>query len=320
MNLLWRQCGFGWLAAIGCAIGAGVLADEAPQPGSFPFRVVGYLPDYRLDGYVADPGAGLTDLIYFSISVEPTGAIDARQLRGPVLGALHKLQDQLKVRLHVCVGGWGRSQGFAPLARSPAARARFARELTQFCRENRFDGADIDWEHPATADEQCDYGTLLAQLRQSFRPLALQLTIAVAGWQVLTPAAIDAVDRIHLMAYDSPGRHSTLEFAKSEIERLVKQGAAHAKICLGIPFYGRQVAHADQSQTWAEIVENFHPGPGDDEQGGFSFNGIDTVTKKTRLARSARLAGVMVWELGQDARGQLSLLRAIGRAAARPTP
>ena len=52
--------------------------------------------------------------------------------------------------------------------------------------------------------------------------------------------AIGAIDVVHLMAYDAQGKHSTLEFAKSDIDRLVKKGVPLEKICLGVPFYGTQ--------------------------------------------------------------------------------
>ena len=46
--------------------------------------------------------------------------------------------------------------------------------------------------------------------------------------------------------------------------------------------------------------------------GGFALNGKATVQAKTRFARDSGLGGVMVWELGQDARDpELSLLEAI---------
>ena len=38
----------------------------------------------------------------------------------------------------------------------------------------------------------------------------------------------------------------------------------------------------------------------EDPSGEYSFNGLDTIAEKVRLAKTAGLRGVMIWELGQD--------------------
>jgi GH18 family chitinase len=117
------------------------------------------------------------------------------------------------------------------------------------------------------------------------------------------------------MAYDAEGRHSTYEFAESDVGRLVNQGVPAAKICLGIPLYGRGVNDRSRELGYSQIMARFKPGAEVDEMDGLYFNGISTVERKTRLALSTKLAGVMAWEIGQDADGDSSLLRAIHRVA-----
>jgi hypothetical protein len=65
--------------------------------------------------------------------------------------------------------------------------------------------------------------------------------------------------------------------------------------------------------TYAELVRTYRPAADVDEVGGVYFNGIRTVERKTKYALAHKLAGVMVWEVGQDSRGEHSLLRAIRR-------
>jgi GH18 family chitinase len=46
--------------------------------------------------------------------------------------------------------------------------------------------------------------------------------------------------------------------------------------------------------------------------GATFYNGLPTMIKKTQLARKS-FGGIMIWEITQDASGELSLLRAIDR-------
>ncbi|HEY3966782.1 MAG TPA: glycoside hydrolase family 18 protein, partial [Planctomycetaceae bacterium] len=173
------------------------------------FHIVGYLPEYRAAQIDPEVGKDVTDLVYFSAQIDASGHLQLAKLRPEHILKLQKIKQQYHTALSLCVGGWGRSDGFAKVAASDEARRTFAAALVKFCQDNQFDGADLDWEHPANEAEQRDYGILLTTIRQAFEPHHLQLTIAVAGWQGLTAEAIQAVDRVHLMAHDARGRHST---------------------------------------------------------------------------------------------------------------
>jgi GH18 family chitinase len=115
------------------------------------------------------------------------------------------------------------------------------------------------------------------------------------------------------MTYDTKGRHATPAFAESEVRRLIERKIPAAKICLGLPFYGRGVDNGGKTLTYAQIVEKYRPRANVDEVDGIYFNGIQTIQRKTRYAREHKLAGVMIWEIGQDTRGDQSLLQAIHR-------
>jgi GH18 family chitinase len=278
--------------------------------------VVGYLPEYRLESFDPEQAKYLTDLIYFSAEAEPTGELTKKRLRPETLQALRQIKEAHKVRLLLCVGGWGRSKGFAELAASAPSRQRFASALTEFCSEQRFDGVDLDWEHPKGESEQKNWAALLSEIQTAFQPRRLLLTVAVAGWQGLPADAVAAVDRIHLMAYDAKGRHSTPEFAEADVGRLIKKEVPPEKVCLGLPFYGRGVDDRSKTLTYAQLVRKYQPAADVDEVDGVYFNGLRTVERKTKYALDRKLAGVMVWEVGQDTKDEHSLLRAIHRVAA----
>jgi len=300
--------------------GPAARAASAPPP---PFRVVAYLPDYRAG--TLDPAApslnSLTDLVFFSLEPTPTGGLDSARLTPAVTAGLQDIKAQsIKrrrvLRLWVALGGWERSAGFAPVATDPAKRRLFVRALTLFCLRHGFGGADFDWEHPANAPEEAGYAALLVETHRAFAPHGLRLSVTLAPWQTPDKAAIAAVDWVNLMAYDHPARHATFVQAQADVAGFLRQGVPPQKLCLGLPFYGRDIAHPDTALAYADIAHQYHPAPGVDEAGGLYFNGPATVTQKVHYALAQRLGGVMVWELGQDAPGDGSLLKAIHQVVA----
>jgi hypothetical protein len=283
------------------------------RPAAGRFRVIGYLPYYRIADIDPDVGKYLTDMVYFSAEVGPNGELVNDRLKNEHLEKLRSIKQDHRVALYLCVGGWGRSAGFVRLAASPDARHKFTEAATQFCLENEFDGIDLDWEHPAGDEQYANFVKLLEDLKRRFEPHDLRLSVAAAGWQALPAEAIAAVDRIHLMAYDADGRHSTPRFARAEVDKLINRGVGASKICLGVPFYGRGIDDRAKTLTYAQIVRRHEPASDVDEVDGTYFNGPETIARKTRDAIESKLGGIMVWELGQDAPGDRSLLRVIHR-------
>ncbi len=293
-----------------------LAAHSAPPP---PFRVVAYLPDYRVGAL--DPAASaldnLTDLIFFSLEPTPAGGLNAARLTPAAAARLQAIKRRRHaLRLWVAVGGWDRSAGFAPVATDPAKRRQFAQILTLFCLSHHFDGADFDWEHPSNAPEEAGYAALLAEVHHAFAPHGLRLSVTMAPWQKLAPVGIAAVDSVNLMAYDHEGRHSTFAQAQADVAGFLRLGVPPQKLLLGLPFYGRGITHADTALSYADILSQYHPAPTVDEVNGMYFNGPATIRQKTRDALARRLGGVMVWEVGQDAPGDGSLLKVIHQAMA----
>lgn len=295
-----------WLAVLAVAP---LFADDRKTAEPPAFRIAAYLPEYR----EFDPAAarGLTDLILFSATPAESGKLDLSRLRRLPWAKLRAFKTQERIRLILCVGGWERSTHFAVVAASDERRREFVQSAVRVCLDERLDGLDLDWEHPRNEAEQEGYARLLTELRKAFEPLGLTLTVTVAAWQKLPAKAFDVVDWVNVMAYDHPGRHSTLEGAQADVKKLIEAGAPARKITLGLPFYGRDVAKRGRTLTYREIIAKHHPGPGVDEIDNVFFNGPDTIVRKARYARESGLAGVMVWEIGQDASGEDSLLKVI---------
>merc|ERR1712216_470934 len=79
------------------------------------------------------------------------------------------------------------------------------------------------------------------------------------------------------------------------------------KLTVGLPFYGRSVTTGEW-KSYEDLVQEHHPlDPKSDmvvgqTQEKISFNGPQTIADKTRVALEAGIAGVMIWEVGQDCR------------------
>eukprot|EP00668_Euglena_longa_P002380 GGOE01002753.1.p1 GENE.GGOE01002753.1~~GGOE01002753.1.p1 ORF type:complete len:182 (+),score=14.56 GGOE01002753.1:255-800(+) len=74
----------------------------------------------------------------------------------------------------------------------------------------------------------------------------------------------------------------------------------------------RLVRDPREAKTYEELCTLFNPSADQDEVGGWYFNGVSTVIRKAQWAKQRGLAGVMVWEAGQDSRVQpQSLLQAL---------
>lgn|GEM_PF-104397 len=288
------------------------VVESMPAVGDEPFGVVGYLPHYRMASTSAETiSPGLTDVIFFSLEPDGSGGLDCSKLTPERIDSLRAFRSRLGARVLVALGGWGRSSAFRPMVADRAARAAFVAKVTRLCLDEGFNGVDYDWEYPANGAERRGYAALLAETRDAFEPHGLRVTIALEPRTELSAAALESVDAIHLMSYDHGGRHATFEQSVDDVARLVDRGVRRGAICLGLPFYGRKFDGSREATTFEAIVRRFDPARGDDEAGGYFFNGPETIVAKTRHALRNGLAGVMIWELGQDAGGEMSLLRSI---------
>lgn len=132
-----------------------VRSQESARAPTVQPRIVGYLPDYRAAEVDLVAARSLTDLIVFSALPTAEGGLDLSRLKQVVpWSKLREFKTRERVRLILCVGGWDRSGQFATVAASAPKRQKFVQAVVRFCLEERFDGVDLDWEHPKDAGEQ----------------------------------------------------------------------------------------------------------------------------------------------------------------------
>lgn len=299
----------------------GIEPFNAVRAGLDPsFEVSGYLPWYEIKKLERKQTENLTDLVYFSTPVNSDGTLPIRAPGAEAKTFLHDVRDLYGVRILQGVsdhrGSRRTEKGLATIVHDPELRKAFRENLLDYLVRNGFDGVDIDWEYPRTEAEKAHFTLLLQELRSAFEPFGLRLSIAVSPNHLLEAASYRAVDRIHLMAYDDEGRHSTYTRSKAHIRALLAAGAPADKLLLGVPFYGRGTSGRTwkSALTYRSIRERFSPAPRQDLAGGYYFNGIDTIKDKVRFAQEEGLAGVMIWEIGQDTADDFSLLKSISRA------
>jgi hypothetical protein len=155
--------------------------------------------------------------------------------------------------------------------------------------------------------------------------LGFPLTAALPGsyrYPQISNAALAAFDWVNMMIYDrtgpfnpaNPGQHSPYWWAEDCVQYWLDQNVPAQKLTLGVPFYGYDFGVSPvEALTYRYIVGLNTANAQLDQVNDIFYNGIPTIKAKTQLAID-KVAGVMIWEIGQDAFGvnkQYSLLRAI---------
>lgn len=203
-------------------------------------------------------------------------------------------------------------------------RDAFVGKLTQYAVDHQLDCIDVDLEGNGVNQY---YEAFVTSLATQLHGKNKQMTAAVSSWfgNKITDKAIQAFDFINVMAYDlhnpggstQPVQSSSVAEATQEVDYWVGRGLAKNKAVFGVPFYGYKWAGAKgEALTYAEILQA-NPAAATQDQvdlGGNTvfLNSRATIIEKAKLAKS--YGGIMVWELGQDAAGDASLLKAIADA------
>jgi chitinase len=226
-------------------------------------RVVGYFPIWiRNSGYTErDIDFGVVNQIaHFSVEPRADGGITIPDW-GPfpdpeLIAAAHASG----ARIALVVGGdhAEATRAFAALAARPESRTRFVREALAMIEREGYDGLDLDWEFPASAQDRASLTALVRELRAA---LGQARTLSLAGpssdwygrWYDF-PALSPLLDWVGAMTYNinapgwSPatGHNAPLYAARGEASvdasraYYLGRGVPAEKLLLGLPFYGQR--------------------------------------------------------------------------------
>jgi chitinase len=301
-RILWITCAVLFIFGVG-----NIRFLEAQSPQS-SFVIAGYLPEYRSAEVKDEWFANISDLILFSAEPSESGELDLSRLDSQPWRQTLQGKHAKANRKILSIGGWGRSKHFPKVCGNESLQSKFVAAIRSALEQEGFQGVDFDWEHPQSQTEEQGYERLLKEIRAALSS-DFTISITMAPWQKLSKETFTYVDRVQIMAYDNEGEHSTLEDAKQAISQVRELGAPRRKIVLGIPLYGRDI-NTKEAKAYRELISLPGFQANKDMIGSMYFNNRATVIEKIRLARSEGLAGVMFWEISQDASGKnQSLLR-----------
>lgn len=292
-------------------------------------KVVAYVPNWISLKKFADEidYAKLTHInVAFENPIDALGTLSFHSQTPALITKAHASG----VKVLVSLGGGSASEAvemrtrYFGLIDTPEHRAAFAKRISDFVLEHHFDGVDVDLEGPAINEH---YGPFIDELAKLLKPMGKLLTSAVSkgyGGKAIPDATLAQFDFVNIMAYDATGpwmpkaagQHASFAFAQGNVEYWLARGLPKSKAVLGVPFYGYGfgTAFRASSYSYAEIIAA-NPGGEKVDQIGSTiwYNGIPTIEAKARYVAEQDLAGVMIWSLDNDAKGEQSLLSAIGK-------
>jgi len=298
-----------------------------------PAEVVGYLPYYRFSLVDQLDFSPLTHLNLAFLNPDSQGTWSFAGV-DPASVIQQARQEKPDLLVFASLAGGALTAEWAAAwqqGMQAGQRPAFIHSLLTYVTAHQLDGVDVDleWSH---VDDL--YSPFVLELKDSLDARGLKMTAALPAtyrYPEINGAALAAFERIHIMAYDKtgpwnpsqPGPHSPYSFAEQSIAYWLGQGVSSSRLTLGVPFYGYDFGSSPvQAFTFGSMVAIDTTYAYLDQVGQAYYNGIPTIEAKALLARQ-EVAGIMIWELGQDALGpyeRWSLLKHLSQSLTASLP
>jgi len=310
--------------------------------------LIGYVQDFR------DPSSiGYGDLTHVIFSFAHPAKDGRVLMNGETaktnLKAMVKKAHEQKTKVLLAVGGWYHIEGgesydyFRAAISNSTSRTKLVDELISLTKTENLDGIDIDFEHPRSNEDAENLNIFIQALDEKLSKLDKELSIAVyskihsvTGTEiqsvVFKPEMFNYVDYVNIMAYDgqwdgeyNAANLSPYPFAEDIVAYwstlFDKHKLSKEKLILGVPFYAQPEEVSINQMSYGAIVEANPENAQRDtvKMHGttYYYNGIQTINKKTDLALDNGFGGMMIWELGHDAKGNYSLTSTISKELAK---
>jgi len=288
------------------------------------FRVVGYFASWN-DVQTMAKNLNYSQLTHINYAfTNVTDSLGNLAEMGADLDTLVKHAHAAGVKVLISMGGGDMDQttinNYFYLISTIHNRARFIHSISNYILKYNLDGFDVDIEGPRING---NYGAFITQLTDSLHPQGKLVTAALGDWggDAVPVQVVPVFDFINIMSYDAAGnwdesnvaQHSPFELAQAGIEKWAARGALKKNLVVGLPFYGYAFNDlASFGFSYFKDILQRYPNAYDQDTVGsiILYNGVSTIQRKTCLALDSA-GGVMIWELGYDALGEHSLMKAI---------
>jgi len=303
--------------------GTGNTTNQMVDPNDRPpLRTVAYLPTYHGSLATWIKQLQFRNVSYVNLSFAEIDAAGNVRFADAALPGFVDQAHRAGAKVCVALGGASTIENggvFATLLQD-ANRPAFVANLAKFAADNQLDCLDVDLEGNGVNDF---YEAFVTELGAQLNAEGRELTAAVAGWfgNKITDKALASFAFVNVMAYDlynsldTPMQTSSIDAANKSVDewaaRLPKE-----RVVYGVPFYGMQWPTGGGTPQQVSYGDLLRRDPMAETQDTLMGNGTitylnskATIQAKTQLAKN--YGGIMVWEAGQDASGDASLLKAI---------
>jgi len=260
--------------------------------------VFGFLPDYRFDS--ADLEfiiPRVTHLCLFGSEADPkTGAPIIKLPSSDRLDVAKRVAKQSGTKLLLGFGGAGRSDFFAPVLNNAQLHGRFRKDLVAAMKKEQLDGIEMNWMYPSTSHDVGSLKRFVSDIKADLPGILVTMSLPPDRQfaRAIVPAGFDL---LHIMVYQGGvARSDSLSFAKTMMTSIIKEAGDPGKLTLGLPFYGSMIK-SGEVVSYEEIFTR--------HEGDFAlarFEDSAHLLSKIALAEELRIAGVAIWEVGQDCR------------------